>query len=262
MVKELHSPEQQHANTHRLFIKLCWLMCTHAASADRVVNIDETSCRLLPLHQIRWGRRGVKQAQTQSNTKEATTFTVMDCGPLDMLVQIVYAGRTDAVLPEQPWPERTHVTSESGWATMTTLLQLTATLDDVMNPSKEGQAWILLWTMTSIHASEASLGVMWAAFPRRTVLPPATMHVVLAALRRGRLPQLQELHPGASERHSCPLRHRRLVRRLGHEQSMAAPTYGLMGGSRTHGSLRQKPGVDDWLASLARPQRRRIPRGR
>ena len=50
-VKELHSPEQQHANTHRLFIKLCWLMDKHAVSADRVVNIDETSCRLLPVHQ-------------------------------------------------------------------------------------------------------------------------------------------------------------------------------------------------------------------
>ena len=75
-VKELHSPEQQHANTHRLFIKMCWLMGRHAVSADRVVNIDETSCRLLPVHQIEWGRRGVKQAQLQGNTKEATTFTV------------------------------------------------------------------------------------------------------------------------------------------------------------------------------------------
>ena len=50
-VKELHSPGQPHANTHRLFIKLCWLMSTHAVSADCVVNIDETSCRLLPVHQ-------------------------------------------------------------------------------------------------------------------------------------------------------------------------------------------------------------------
>ena len=66
-VKELHSPEQQHANTHRLFIKLCWLMSAHAVSADRAVNIDETSCRLLPVHQIGWGRRGVKQAQLQGN---------------------------------------------------------------------------------------------------------------------------------------------------------------------------------------------------
>ena len=42
--RQVHSPEQQHANTHRLFIKLCWLMDKHAVSADRVVNIDETSC--------------------------------------------------------------------------------------------------------------------------------------------------------------------------------------------------------------------------
>ena len=77
-------------------------MDKHAASADLVVNIDEMSCRLLPVHQIGWGRRGVKQAQLQGNAKEATTFTVafsMDRGPLDTLVQIVHAGKTDAVLP-------------------------------------------------------------------------------------------------------------------------------------------------------------------
>ena len=159
----------QEANTHRLFIKLCWLMDKHAVNADRVVNIDETSCRLLPVHHIGWGRRGVKQAQLQGNTREATTFTVafsMGRGPLDMLVQIVHAGKTDAVLPEQPWPERTHhVTSENGWATTTTLLQLTATLDGELNPGREGQAWILLWDMASIHASEATLAAMRAAFP-------------------------------------------------------------------------------------------------
>ena len=177
-LKELHSPALQEANTHRLFIKLCWLMDKHAVSADRVVNIDETSCRLLPVHQIGWGRRGVKQAQIQGSTREATTFTVafsMDRGPLDMLVQIVHAGKTDAVLPEKPWPERTHhVTSENGWATTTTLLQHAVTLDDVMNPSKEGQAWILLWDTASIHASEATLAAMRAAFPHVVLcfIPP------------------------------------------------------------------------------------------
>ena len=75
-LKELHSPALQEANTHRLFIKLCWLVSTHAVSANRVVNVDETSCRLLPVHQIGWGRRGVKQAQLQGKTKEAATFTV------------------------------------------------------------------------------------------------------------------------------------------------------------------------------------------
>ena len=31
-----------------------------------------------------------------------------------------------------------------------------ATLDDVMNQSKEGQSWILLWDLASIHASESA----------------------------------------------------------------------------------------------------------
>ena len=72
--------------------------------------------------------------------REATTCTVAsstDRGPLDMLVQIMHAGKTDAVLPEQTWPEHTqHVTSEDRWATMTTLLQLTSAPDDVMNLGK------------------------------------------------------------------------------------------------------------------------------
>ena len=67
-------------------------------------------------------------------------------------------------------------------------------------------------------------------------------------MRRGRLPQVQELHPDASERYSCVLRPRRLIRRRGHKQGMAATVIGRMGVSRHHGPLRQKPGVDDWLA--------------
>ena len=92
-----------------------------------------------------------------------------------MLVQIVHAGRTDAVLPEQPWPERTHhVTSENGWATTTTILQLAAALHNVLNPSREGQSWILLWDMTNIHASESTLTAMRATFPHVVLcfLPP------------------------------------------------------------------------------------------
>ena len=185
-------------------------MDKHAASADRVVNIDETSCRLLLVHQIGWGRRGVKQAQLQGNAKEATTFTVafsMDRGPMDMLVQIVHAGKTDAVLPEQPWPPALsprHV-RERG--------------NDDHDPAVRGHIGRRDESeqrRTSVHPSlghgqhprqRGHPGRHEGRFPtRRAVLHPATRHVVLAALRRGRLPQLQELHPDAGERHSCPLR--------------------------------------------------------
>ena len=92
-----------------------------------------------------------------------------------MLVQIVHAGWTVAVLLGQPWPEHSHhVTAENGWATTTTLLQLAATLDDVMFPSKEGQALTLLWDMASIHASLCTMTAMRAVFPHVVLcfLPP------------------------------------------------------------------------------------------
>ena len=150
----------------------------HAPAVHQAVLADEHArCQrrprrghrrdLLPVHQIGWGRR---------DPKVATTLTVafsMDRGPLEMLVQIVHAGKTDAVLPEKLWLERTHhVTSENGRAT-TTLLQLAASLDDVMNPVKEGQSWILLWDMASSHASEATMIAMKAKVP----------HVVLCFIR-------------------------------------------------------------------------------
>ena len=54
------------------------------------------------------------------------------------------------------------------------------------------------------------------------MLHPAAQHLVLAALRRGRLPQLQELHPDAGDHDAGPLRPRRLVRRHLDEHCMAA----------------------------------------
>ena len=239
-VKELHSPALQEANTHRLFIKLCWLVDKHAVSADRVVNIDETSCRILPVHQIGWGRRGVKQAQLHGNTKEATTFTValsINRGPLDMLVQIVQAGKKDAILLENPWPEHSHhVTSENSWATTTTILQLIATLDNVLNPGKEGQAWILLWDMASIHASEATLAAMRATFPHVVLcfIPPRSTSYLQpcdVAVFRSFTSCIQTQASAALARSVRPRSH---FRRLGHEQSMAGPVFGRMGSSRSH----------------------------
>ena len=62
-------------------------METHAVNADRVVNIDEMSCRLLLVHQIGWGRCGANQARLQGNAEKATTITIafsIDRAPLDM----------------------------------------------------------------------------------------------------------------------------------------------------------------------------------
>ena len=64
------------------------------------------------------------------------------------------------------------------------------------------------------------------------------------------------------KRPSRPLRHRRLVRWLGHEQGMAATVIGRVGGSRSHGPLRLQQGLEHGMASITRSERRRMPRGR
>ena len=230
----------------------------HAVSAERVVNIDETSCRLLPVHQVGWGRRGVQQAQLQGNSKEprrsrspsAWTVTRWTCWCR------LCAGKTDAVLPEQPWPPR-HIGERLGHD------------DDA--PAAHSHIGRRAQSRQGGTVVDPPLG--HGQHPRQrghpgchegrihshcAVFHPATKHFVLAALRRGRLPQLEELHPGASERHPCPLRPRRHLRKRGHEQSMAAPVFGRMGSSRS----RREQGLDNWVASIACPQRCPLKRSR
>ena len=217
-------------------------MDKHAVIADRVVNIDETSCRLL-VHQIGWSRPGVKQAQ-------ATTFTVafsMDRGAVDVLVQIVHTGNTDAVLPEQPWQDHTPLPDIAA-------RDRSGRRDEprqgrtIVDPSLGHGEHPRQRRYPCRHEGDVS--------SRRAVLHPSKKHVVLAAFRRGRLLQLQELHPAASERHSCPLRFRRLVRPHRDEKGMATTV------SRNHGPLGRERGLEHPMSSIARTQRHRFPRGR
>ena len=133
-------------------------------------------------------RRCVKQVQLQGNTKEATTFTVafsMDRAPS------VHAGtdrahgqdrrRLAGAALARDHSSR-HVRERLGHAD-----------HDPAARGHIGRREELKQRKTSVdpslHASEATLAAQ-RSHVRRTVLHPATEHVVLAVLRRGRLPQL------------------------------------------------------------------------
>ena len=171
-LKELHSPEQQHANTHRLFIKLCWLMDKHAVSADRVINIDKTLCRLLPGASDRIAGPAAGQHQGGHDIHDR-----LQHGPWPTRHAGADRARGHDRRRLAPSPGRSALTTSlrrTGWATTTTILQLAAALDNVLNPGREGQSWIFLWDMASIHASEATLTAMRATFPHVVLcfLPP------------------------------------------------------------------------------------------
>ena len=82
-------------------------------------------------------------------------------------------GKTGRRLVRAALPERTHhVTSENGWATTTTILQLAAALDNLLNPGREGQSWILLtWP---------------ASTPARSPWPPCGPHSLTSCSRSSR----------------------------------------------------------------------------
>ena len=117
-------------------IKLCWPVDKGAVS--------------LPVHLTGRGRRGAKQAQLQGNAKEATTFTVafsMDPGALDMLVQIVHAGETDAeVMPEESQVGASAagaVVERSVWEVQSSAMSLMAYAESVQNTTFELGSTIL-----------------------------------------------------------------------------------------------------------------------
>ena len=139
-------------------------MDQHAVSEDRVVNIDETSCRLLPVHQIGWtavASNKLSHRATRGRPRHSQSPSAWIVAPWTCWCELCTRARRTPSCRSSPGPERTrHVTSVNGWATTTTLLQLTSALDDVMNLGKEVQSWILLWDMASIHASEGTVTAM------------------------------------------------------------------------------------------------------
>ena len=170
-------------------------MDKHAVSADRVVNIDETSCRLLPVHQIGWGRSGVKQPQLQGNTREATTFTV--AFSMDRAWPAGLAGADRA-----RWQDRRRLAGAAlaGAHSSRHVGERLGHHDDT--PAARGHIGRRGQPKQRRTTVDPSLGRgqhprqgvhpgrREDRFPsRRTVLLPAMKHVVLAALRRGRLPQ-------------------------------------------------------------------------
>ena len=204
-LKELHSPALQEANTHRLFIKLSWLMSTHAVSADRVVNIDETSCRLLPGASHRVGAaaasnklscRATRGRRRRSRSPSAWTVARWTCW-----CRSCTRARQTPSCPSTPGRSARHIGERLGHDD-----DAPAARGHTGRRDEPGQGGTVVDPPLG-HGQHPRQrghpGRHEGRIPsRRAVLPPATKHVVPAALRRGRLPQLQEL---ASRRRRAPL---------------------------------------------------------
>ena len=196
-----------------------------------MVNINETSCRLLRMHQIGWvpSRRQTSSAAGQHE------------GGHDIHGRCQHgswsAGHAGADRARGQDRRRLAGAALAGAHSSRHVRDRLGQHDDA--PAAHGhfgQRAEPEQRRTSVNPSlghgqhprqRRHLGRHAATFPH---VVPATKHVVLAALRRVRLPQFQELHPDAGER---PLRPRWHLRRLGHEQGMATTVFGRTSAART-----------------------------
>ena len=179
-------------------------------------------------------RRGVKQAQLQGNTKVATTFTIASS--------------------MGPWPAGHAGANRARGQDRRRLAR--AALAGAHSPRHVKELGPRRPRFCSRTSVDPSLGHSQRRHPGRHAADVPSRRAVPCDVAVFR--SFKRCIPDARERHSCPLRPRWHLRRLGHEQSMAAPVYGLMSSPRSHEPLRRERGLDNWVASTACPQSKKL----
>ena len=162
--------------------------CRHHRRS-RIINIDETCCKMLPLLERGWLARG-EQDVVMDTRRNITVFLATRHLVPDVYAQLIFQGNTFAVEPANPYPSLlTTSHSESHWTTTTTLTAFLTWLDTtVMNPDGSSTPWICF------------MGRVYRARQPRVLDPPsgdACPHParLRAAQHHGRVPAVgQSLH--------------------------------------------------------------------
>ena len=152
-----HNLEEMHVGKTRLACKVNWLLREFSVPPSHLWNIDETAIMLNPQPERSWFWSGkTPPVMTGSYVKEHLTCTLA-CSPgdKDVLAQIIFAGKSDRVLP--PGPHQQHiraVRSESHWSTTETLLALAGQIEEHLL-AKHGEIadWVLLVDCAPSHVS-------------------------------------------------------------------------------------------------------------
>jgi DDE superfamily endonuclease len=162
--------------------KLVWTRHEHGVPWSRVVNLDQTSIRVLPTAGRGWGALG-KDARWPGDARRQVTCALccpMAWGALDeLLAQIIFNGKTAASLPSGPIPHNVRATCTANhWADTQTMQDLIAWVDSVLNKDSGGRPWVLLLDVAPIHISAEFRTMCETAFPwvKRVYVPPNLTH--------------------------------------------------------------------------------------
>ena len=226
----------KHANTHRLFVKLCWLM-------------DTARCRRRPRREHRRnlvppppgapdgvgpqrGQASPAAGQHKGGHDIHGRLSAWTVARWTCWCRSYTPARQPPSCPRSPGQRAPATSSQktagqrrprscSSWPLSTTC----------STRGWEGQPWILLWDMASIHASEATLAAMRATFPHVVLcfLPPQST----SYLQPCDVAVFRSFKSCIQGQASATLARSVLdgsFHEIGHEQAMAAPVLGRMNG--------------------------------
>ena len=147
---------------------------------SRIINIDETCCKMLPLLERGWLARG-EQHIVRDTRRNITVFLATRHLVPDVYAQLILQGKTSAVEPANPYLSLlTTSHSESHWTTTTTLTAFLTWLDTaVMNPDGSSTPWICFMDVCTVHVSQEFLALHREthAHIRLVYVPPNTTAV-------------------------------------------------------------------------------------
>jgi hypothetical protein len=138
-------------------LKIVFIRHRYDISADRVVNIDQTSVRVLPTATKGWKAAGTNPRWAVDTKRQLTVVLVCFMERDDVYAQMVFAGKTAGVLPAGAVPESMTLTyTENHWSSTKTMLELAAFVDGKINATADDaeRPWVMGLDVAPVHVSK------------------------------------------------------------------------------------------------------------
>ena len=136
--------------------KVLWTQHKFGIADARVINVDETSLRMIPVSATGWSVKGEKTKQVQAGKSNITATLAVPMLQGPSFCQLIFGGKTSAVLPHGSVEHDVHLNfTESHWQSTESMFSFVQFLEKVLNPTDEQRPWILLLDCASVHTASA-----------------------------------------------------------------------------------------------------------
>jgi hypothetical protein len=155
--KKVMPPDEALRCSENLRLKLAYTMDAHDVTFDRVFNLDQTSCNLLPYSCAKtWGSKKGATPLFVDRSTNVTVCLVTGTQAGTLWAQVIFSGKTTRVLPITPLPAFvTAVQTESHWSSVDTMLTMIEEVDRHVNSDLPGVPWIMIVDCCPVHCAAA-----------------------------------------------------------------------------------------------------------